>query len=1482
METYVKRNYGKVIVQKLKSGLACLLVICLLMTALLATPSSASANMKLGDVAVGTHPIAAAVNPVTNKIYVANHGSSTVTVVYGATNTTTTVPVGDRPVAVAVNPVTNKIYVANLGSNNVTVIDGATNATTTVQAGTHPTAVAVNSVTNKIYVANSGSDDVTVIDGATNTTTPVPVGDGPSAVAVNPVTNKIYVANEGGSSVTVIDGATNATMSVPMRTAPNAVAVNPVTNKIYVSEMFSSDVTVIDGATNQTMLVPVGDDPIAVAVNPVTNKIYVANSINNDVTVIDGTTNTTTLVPVGNSQDAVAVNPVTNKIYVAIRNSHDVKIIDGATNTTTSVQVGDRPVAVAVNPVTNKIYVANEGGNTVTVIDGATHTTTPVQGTTPYAVAVNPVTNKIYVANNASNDVTVIDGSNNLTTAVSVGHAQSAIAVNPVTNKIYVADMFSGSVTVIDGATHTTTSVQTGRNPAAIAVNPVTNKIYVADRHGTVTVIDGATHTTTTLQTGGLPYAVAVNPVTNKIYVSNGNSADVTVIDGATNQTTTVQVGDAPFAVAVNPVTNKIYVANMVSGSVTVIDGANNTTKTVQVGTFPQAVAVNSVTNKIYVANSTSNNVTVIDGATDTTTTVAVGTTPRAVTMNPVTNKIYAVNFSSDTVTVIDGVTHTTMTVQVGDAPETVAVNPLTNKIYVTNRDSHNVTVIDDARRTTNPLEVEVMPLPNNKAYGTDATFTFQVSNGYSPYASVVQSVYFQFDTTQGPWVQANPSGSDWTATVSSLTYGQHELFVLALEAQGDGVPAGVANSYSFYSVPPNSISPTSASFDLHTGSAGNADVSTTFALNGNTLTSIANGATNLAAGTDYTVSGNTSTISKAYLAAQPVGTTRLTFTFSGGATQTLEITVSDSTPTISPTSVSFDKYTGSAGHADVSTTLVLNGYNLTSIANGATNLAAGTDYTVSGSTITISKAYLATQPVGPTSLTFTFVGGTSKTLAITVSDSTPTISPTSARFDKYSPTNVSTTLALYGDTLTSIANGATNLAAGTDYTVSGNTITISKAYLVEQTVGMTNLTFTFSGGATQTLAITVSHSSSAVRKLVIDVNGTTVDPDSIDTTKPFVAFEVTPKDGAAYVSIPATILTDMANKNAAFYFDIKAPYGSYQVPVQLASFIPGLADLLAANRLKSEDISFKMTLIDRSGDQEIQAALADSLPKRKVMGEIVDYQIDIINTNTKQTIGNADKLTKALTKYIPMPKSMKDMPAQWGAFRYNESRKKFEFVAAKPVQIGGIRYVKINSYFNAPHVVVENAATFTDTLTHWGKSFVELAAAKGLVEGVGNGQFAPNKTVTRAEFTAMLVRALGRGQSIGSAVSYVDVKSGAWYYEEVATAKELGLLDFVRGTSFNPEQLLTREEMASMLAAAVELEKLPLTKNFVSLDGFKDIAPADSAYLEDVRLMVKLHIMTGTGKNKFSLKGETTRAQAAVVLIRTLQVLDRIDGYKE
>jgi YVTN family beta-propeller protein len=337
--------------------------------------------------------------------------------------TITNYPAGIGPWAVAVNPVTNKTYVAN-HLTGVTVIEGT--GTTTVATGYGPHAVAVNPVTNKIYVANDITDDVTVIDGATNIPTQVkdtPTAPGktaskPYGVAVNPVTNKVYVANYGSDTVTVIDGATNGTVSIPAGTNPWAVAVNPVTNKIYVTNNGSSNVTVINGADNSVVAtVGVGINPQAVAVNPRTNKVYVANQTSNSVSVINGVDDTISAltVPVGTSPKAMAINPVTNKIYVVNANvtTGSVSVIDGVTDsssTIVTVTTGNFPQAITVNLVSNIVYVANTASANVTVIDGATNLTLPsiAVGTNPSAVAVNMITNEVFVANNGNDTVTVI------------------------------------------------------------------------------------------------------------------------------------------------------------------------------------------------------------------------------------------------------------------------------------------------------------------------------------------------------------------------------------------------------------------------------------------------------------------------------------------------------------------------------------------------------------------------------------------------------------------------------------------------------------------------------------------------------------------------------------------------------------------------------------------------------------------------------------------------------------------------------------------------------------------------------------------------------------------------------------------------------------------------------------------------------------------------------------------------------------------
>src|SRR6516165_3889059 len=100
------------------------------------------------NVPAGRRPVAVAVNEATNKIYVANNGRTnawdpnkgSVIVIDGATNSTTTItdPNAHGPRSLAINPSTNKVYVANDFSGNVTIIDGRTDSTTTVTGPNAP------------------------------------------------------------------------------------------------------------------------------------------------------------------------------------------------------------------------------------------------------------------------------------------------------------------------------------------------------------------------------------------------------------------------------------------------------------------------------------------------------------------------------------------------------------------------------------------------------------------------------------------------------------------------------------------------------------------------------------------------------------------------------------------------------------------------------------------------------------------------------------------------------------------------------------------------------------------------------------------------------------------------------------------------------------------------------------------------------------------------------------------------------------------------------------------------------------------------------------------------------------------------------------------------------------------------------------------------------------------------------------------------
>lgn len=284
--------------------------------------------------------------------------------------------VESAPEGIAVNPVSRRIYVANSGSQSVSVIDAFTNTViATVRVGSSPRRLAVNPTTNRIFVANQGSGTVSVIDGETQTQESViTVGENPGAIAVNPTTNRVYVATcaDAAGRVVVINGETLAVEgALQTGSCPRELIVNPATNRLTIVGP-DGTLALIDAATDAVSdAVRPGDlgTVTGSAVNPTTNRIYLAQQDRNAVAVLDGASGSVLASVAIPSPDAVAVNPTNNRVYVTSAAGGTVTVVDGANNALlTTIPVLGKAVGVATNPTTGRAYVTNQDRNAVAVL----------------------------------------------------------------------------------------------------------------------------------------------------------------------------------------------------------------------------------------------------------------------------------------------------------------------------------------------------------------------------------------------------------------------------------------------------------------------------------------------------------------------------------------------------------------------------------------------------------------------------------------------------------------------------------------------------------------------------------------------------------------------------------------------------------------------------------------------------------------------------------------------------------------------------------------------------------------------------------------------------------------------------------------------------------------------------------------------------------------------------------------------------------
>ncbi|MGO4109936.1 S-layer homology domain-containing protein [Paenibacillus sp. YAF4_2] len=197
-----------------------------------------------------------------------------------------------------------------------------------------------------------------------------------------------------------------------------------------------------------------------------------------------------------------------------------------------------------------------------------------------------------------------------------------------------------------------------------------------------------------------------------------------------------------------------------------------------------------------------------------------------------------------------------------------------------------------------------------------------------------------------------------------------------------------------------------------------------------------------------------------------------------------------------------------------------------------------------------------------------------------------------------------------------------------------------------------------------------------------------------------------------------------------------------------------------------------------------------------------------------------------------------------------------------------GKTVVTIKSMGNSIYTAAKLDRTFTDTASHWANADIALLAGKGILNGVSAGKFEPERAVTRAEFAAMLVRALGIRQ-IGEARAFKDVAAGSWYEETVKLASGAGIINGYEDGSFRPNYKVTREEMAIMAVKALELAT---GSKLVAADlNYKDAGQISNWASDAVCKATGAGLLKGMPDSSFAPAGSVTRAEAATLLKRLL-----------
>ena len=389
-----------------------------------------------------------------------------------------------------------------------------------------------------------------------------------------------------------------------------------------------------------------------------------------------------------------------------------------------------------------------------------------------------------------------------------------------------------------------------------------------------------------------------------------------------------------------------------------------------------------------------------------------------------------------------------------------------------------------------------------------------------------------------------------------------------------------------------------------------------------------------------------------------------------------------------------------------------------------------------------------------------------------------------------------------------------------------------------------------------------VTLDDSAVKENLAKMEKEKKDGDKVNT----VIVPINNQSNVVAVELNGELIKNMENKEAVL--EIKTEEVSYAISAAQINIEAVSAELGAKVELK--DIKVNINIADPSKDTI--KIVEDTANKNRYQLVVKPVDFEITCTSGSKTV-DVSHFNDYVERTVAIPEGVDPQKITTGVVVNKDGT--FSHVPTTVSIVDGKYYAKINSRTNSTYTVIWNPVTFKDVEKHWSKKDVNEVGSRLIDNGVGSGNFAPDRAITRAEFASMLVKALGlEGKNFTNQFS--DVKSSDPCYKYIYTAYEYGILTGYSNGKFGPQDLITREQAMAMVTKAMNIAGMDVNVSGDEVsEQLKSFADSDkiATYAKQAAIIcVKNGIFGGDNKGMLTPKGNFTRAESATVIIKLLK----------